>query len=214
VTQRKTDPSGCLEASAVHPILETYRAWVDTLSGYMKRSVDLLEHLYCEQDQIIDQLRTLCAKARSLRRSDFDAIFGQVLADRGRTRESLSALVEGYRVGREAILRDVREMFASDLGQAVQAWPELKQRLLNQKDDGVGEIVAALRQVHVEQEKISAALSGLLMRGDRLKIDDLKTVAQKLASRDSRDSAELAALLAACESAGRSAGLRWERLAG
>ena len=202
------------EASAVHPVLETYRSWVDTLAGYMKRAADLLENLYAEQDQVIHQLRNLCAKTRCLRHADFDAIFGGVLADRGRTRESLSVLVDGYRAGREAVIQEVREMFASDMAQAAQAWPALKARLLNEKDDGAGEIVAALRAVHIEQEKISAALTGLLMRGERLKIDDLKTVAQRLASRDSRDSAELAALLAACESAGRNAGFKWQRLAG
>jgi hypothetical protein len=173
-----------------------------------------LEHLYAEQDEVIDQLRKLCARTHSLRHADFDAIFGKVLADRRRTRESLSALVDGYRSGREAVIQEVREMLTSDMAQAVKTWPALKQRLLSEKDDGVGEIVAALRQVHIEQEKIATALSGLLMRGERLKIDDLKAVAQRLASRDSRDSAELAALLAACESAGRNAGLRWQRLAG
>lgn|GEM_PF-1260887 len=217
MTDMTIDLPKSLETSAVHPVIETYRTWVDTLAGYMKRAADLLENLYAEQDQVIDQLRKLCARTHCLRHADFDAIFGPVLADRGRTRESLSALVDGYRAGREAVIQEVREMFFarnSDMAQAVNAWPALKARLLSEKDDGAGEIVAALRQVHIEQEKIATALSGLLMRGERLKIDDLKTVAQRLASRDSRDSAELAALLAVCESAGRNAGLKWQRLAG
>ena len=214
MTDMTIDLPKSLETSAVHPVIETYRTWANTLAGYMKRAADLLENLYAEQDQVIDQLRKLCARTHCLRHADFDAIFGRILADRGRTRESLSALVDGYRAGREAVIKDVREMFASDLDQAVKAWPALKARLLSEKDDGAGEIVAALRQVHIEQEKISTALAGLLMRGEKLKIDDLKTVAQRLASRDSRDSAELAALLAVCESAGRNAGLKWQRLAG
>jgi len=52
------------------------------------------------------------------------------------------------------------------------------------------------------------------MRGEKLKISDLKTVAKKLSSKDSRESAKLAALLATCEAAGRSAGLQWQKLAG
>jgi hypothetical protein len=203
-----------VEASAVHPVIETYRSWVDTLAGYMRRAADLLENLYAEQDQVIDQLRKLCAKTHCLRHADFDAIFGRILTDRLRTRESLLTLVDGYRAAREAVIQDVGEMFASDVDQAAKAWPDLKERLLSEKDDGAGEIIAALRQVHVEQEKLSTALTGLLMRGERLKIDDLKTVAQRLASRDSRDSAELAALLAVCESAGHNTGLRWQRLVG
>lgn len=202
------------ETAAVHRVVETYRTWVDTLAGYMRRAADLLENLYAEQDQIILQLRKLCAKTHCLRHADFDAIFGGVLADRGKTRESLSALVDGYRARREEVIKDVQEMFASDMAEAIKAWPALKQRLLSEKDEGAGEIVAALRAVHIEQEKITAALTGLLTRGEKLKIDDLKTVAQRLASRDSRDTAELAALLAICESAGRNAGCTWQRLAG
>ena len=40
--------------------------------------------------------------------------------------------------------------------------------------------VAVLRQVHMEREELSTALSDLLSRGERLRISDLKTVAQKL----------------------------------
>ena len=214
MTEATIDLPKSPEISAVHSAIETYRTWVDALAGYMKRASDLLRKLYTEQDQVVDQLRKLCARTHCLRHADFDAIFTKVLADRGGTRRSLSALVDGYRAGREAVIEEVRNMFASDTARAVKAWPALKARLLSEKDDGAGQIVAALRQVHVEQEKISAALAGLLMRGDRLKIDDLKTVAQRLAGRDSRDSAELAALLAVCESAGRNAGLKWRRLAG
>ena len=105
-------------------------------------------------------------------------------------------------------------MFSTDVDQAVIAWPVLKDRLLGGDDGQTRQIVAALREVHVEQEKISAALSGLLMRGDKLKINDLRTVAQRLDGDNSRDSAELAALLAVCESAGRNVGLQWQRLAG
>jgi hypothetical protein len=214
MTETTTDTPTSRAMPAIHPIVETYRAWVDTLAGYMERAADLLEGLYADQDEALDQLRKLCAKTRSLRHSDFDAIFDKILTDRRRTRESLSGLVSGYRAAREAVIQEVGAMFASDAAQAVKAWPALKERLLSRTGDGVGEIVAALRGVHVEQEKISAALSGLLIRGERLKIDDLKTVAQRLATRDSRESAELAALLAVCESAGRKAGLKWERLAG
>ena len=199
---------------AVYPMLETYRDWIDTLADYMKRAAGLLDKLYAEQNLIIDQLRTLCAKSRSLRRSDFDVIFRNVLANRGATRESILSLVETFSHGRHAVIEEIRTMFSTDVDRAVIAWPVLKDRLLGDDDDQTKQIVAALRQVHVEQEKISAALSGLLIRGDKLKINDLRTVAQRLAGDNSRDSAELVALLAVCESAGRNVGLQWQRLAG
>ncbi len=202
------------DAISFQPIIETYRAWVDALAGYMKRAAQLLENLYTEQDQAIDQVRNLCAKTHSLRHADFDDIFSKVLADRRRTRESSIALVDQYRAGREAIINEVRDLLTTDIIQAIKTWPILKERLLGGQDDQTRQIVSVLRQVHIEQEKISTALSGLLMRGEKLKIEELKTVAQRLAGRGSSESAELAALLAVCESAGHDAGMKWQRLAG
>ena len=179
----------------------------------MGRAVDLLENLYAEQDEIIEQLKRTLSKSKSFRRSDFDAIFEKVLAERRRTREALPALVDGYRADREALIQEVQELFCSNLPQAVETWPILKERLLDSQDSGEREVVAALRGVHVEQEELSAALLGLLRRGEKIRIGDLKTVAKRLAARDSSESAELAALLTMCESAGRDAGRKWQRLA-
>ena len=202
------------DAISFQPIIETYRAWVEALTGYMKRAAQLLENLYAEQDQTIDQLRRLCAKTHSMRHADFDGIFNKILADRRRTRESSTALIDQYRSGREAIINEVRDLITTDIIQAVKTWPILKQRLLGGQDDQMREIVSVLRQVHIEQEKISTALSGLLVRGEKLKIDELKTVAYRLSGAASPESAELAALLAVCESVGRDAGMKWQRLAG
>ena len=122
--------------------------------------------------------------------------------------------MDGYRANRQELIEEVREIFNANLARAVKAWPVLKQRLLDEQDAGADKVVLALRQVHVEQEELSTALSGLLFRGEKLRINDMKTVAGKLAATDSRGYAELAALLAMCESAGRDAGLKWQRLAG
>jgi hypothetical protein len=199
---------------SVQRVLERYRTAVDTVAGYMGRAVALLEDLYAEQDEMIAQLKRLLSKGKSLRHSDFDAIFANVLARRHRTRGMLSTLVDGYRANREALVQEIEDLCSSDAPPAAQAWPTLKKRLLDGHDAGEQEVVAVLRQVHLEREELSTALSDLLSRGEGLKISDLKTVAQRLASRDSRQSAELAALLATCEAAGRNASMQWEKLAG
>ena len=196
----------------VQPIIEKYHRSVEAVANYMTRAVDLLEGLYTAQNNTINQLKTILSKSKSLRRSDFDAIFSDVLAKRRRTRETLSSLVDGYRANRQRVIQEVQELFCSNLARAVELWPNLKQRLLDEQDAGAGKVVAALRQVHMEQEELSTALSGLLMRGEKVKIDDLTMVARKLSRRNSVDSAELASLLAMCESAARNAGLEWQHL--
>ncbi|MCK4303452.1 MAG: hypothetical protein KAY24_04375 [Candidatus Eisenbacteria sp.] len=202
------------DAPSVERVLEKYRATVETVAGYMGHAVALLEDLYAEQDAMIDQLKGMLSKSKSLRRSDFEAIFANVLARRRRTRETLPTLVDGYRANREALIQEIEGLCSSDTPRAGKTWPALKKRLLDGDDTGEREVVAVLRQVHLEREELSTALSDLLRRGERLKISDLKTVAQRLASRDSRESAELAALLATCEAAGRNASMQWKKLAG
>ena len=200
--------------SSIHPIIESYRMWAATLADYMSHAVGLLENLYAEQDEMIDQLRQIFAERHSLRRADFNTIFGKILERRQRTRGSLTSLVEGYRAGREAVIQEVQNVLCSDAAQAVQAWPAIKARLLNEQDGGAAEVAAALRRVHMEQEELSTALSALLGRAEKLRVKDLRGVVKGLAARNSTESAELAALLAVCESAGRNAGLKWQRLAG
>ena len=215
------------EAPSIRPVVERYRGAVETVAGYMRRAVALLDDLYAEQDQMMDRLKAILSRSKSLRRTDFDAIFTGVLAERRTTRATLPALVDGYRANRQAVIQELEDLFGAEASQAAaaagdaiptqppaEAWEALKGRLLDSGDTGEREVVAALRQVHVEQEELSTALSGLLARGEKLKLDDLKMVAKKLANRDSRESAKLAALLATCEAAGRSAGLQWRKLAG
>jgi hypothetical protein len=214
VTERAKDELVAPEALSIQRILERYHATVETVADYMSRAVALLEGLYAEQDEMIGQLKRTLSQNKSLRYSDFDAIFASVLARRRRTRGMLPTLVDGYRANREALIREIQDLCGFDAPQAAKAWPALKKRLLDGRDTGECEIVAALRQVHMEREELSTALSELLKRGEKLKISDLKTVAQRLASRDSRESAELAALLATCEAAGRNASMQWEKLAG
>ena len=213
-TQTAKNGAAGQDVPSIQQILDRYRAAGEIVAGYMGRAVALLKDLYAEQDGMIEQLKRLLSRSKSLRHSDFDAISANLLARRHKTREMLSTLVDGYRANREALIREIEDLCSSDASQASKVWPALKKRLLDGKDTGEGEVVAVLRQVHMEREELSAALSDLLSRGERLKINDLKTVVQRLASRDSRESAELAALLATCEAAGRNAGMQWQKLAG
>jgi len=202
------------EAVAIRPIIEKYREAVETVAGHMTGAAALQESLYTAQDEMIDQLKKALSNSKSLRRADFDAIFTAILANRRRTREALPGLVDGYRANREAVIQEVQDLLGANLPDMANAWAALKERLLDSQSTGEREVIAALREIHMEQEELSAALSGLLSRAEKVKITDLKTVAKRLAGRDSRESAELAALLGMCETAGRNAGLKWRRLAG
>jgi hypothetical protein len=214
VAQPKKENRSVPQEPSVQPIFDTYRAWVKALAGYMSSAVELLDGLYADQDRMIEQLKEALARQHSLRHCDFDEVFGKVLQQRQRTRKDLSILVEAYRASREAIAQEVEQLFVNNVAEAAQAWPVLKSRLLSEEDNGAAEVVAILRRVHMEQEELSTALSGLLTRAEKLRAKDLKAVVGRLADRASGESKELVALLAMCEGAARSAGLKWQRLAG
>jgi len=147
VTETTKDESATQETPSIRPVIEKYHAAVEMVAGYMGRAVALLDGLYAEQDQMIDQLKAVLSRSKSLRRSDFDAIFTDVLAERRRTRETLPALVQGYHANREAIIQEVEDLFRRDVARAggpagdrtpaeplSQAWPALRARLLDSRD--------------------------------------------------------------------------------
>ena len=57
------------DGPSVQQILDRYRAAGEIVAGYMGRAVALLEDLYAEQDRMIEQLKRLFSKNKSLRRS-------------------------------------------------------------------------------------------------------------------------------------------------
>jgi hypothetical protein len=195
-------------------MVQTYRQWVNTMAGYMRRAVCLLQGFYGEQDRTISRLKEALGRNNSLRHADFDRIFAAVLARRSQAQDPLARLVQDYCAGREALLAELHGLLNGDVARAQELWPRLKARLLEEQEDSVAQAVAALRRVHVEQEELSAALAGLLERSGELRANDLKTVANRLANRDPGRSADLAELLALCDSAARQTDEKWQKLAG
>jgi hypothetical protein len=195
-------------------MLHTYQGWVETVTQHISKAVAAIDSLYADQDAVIDQLKAALARGSSLRHADFDGIFAAVLSRRNQQRAPLAQLADSYYADRQAILGDLRALFQCNVARAQDLWPGLKDRLLHEQETSTRQAVAMLRRMHVEQQELSAALGGLLSRGDRLRVNDLKTVANRLANRDSRCVAELADLLAGCESAARQTDEKWQKLAG
>ena len=134
-------------APAAQGIVGRYRAAVETVAGYMGRAAALLEDLYAEQDGMIEQLKRLLSKSKSLRRSDFDAIFANLLARQLRTREMLSTLVAGYRAHRETLIQGIEDLCAAD---AHAANAQIKAHVCQFKAE-VNRMVGAYAQVSRER---------------------------------------------------------------
>ena len=213
MTQTTTNPAAT-PTPGIGAILRTYQGWVNTVTQHISQAVAAVENLYAEQDVIIDQLKAALGRNSSLRHSDFDGIFAAVLARRNEHRAPLAQLASGYYADRQALLGDLRELFQGNVARAQEIWPGLKGRLLDEQKDSARQAVAMLRRIHVEQQEVSAALAGLLVRSEKVRIDDLKLVANRLANKDVGHWAELADLLAGCESAARQANDQWQKLAG
>jgi hypothetical protein len=202
VTKTSKEKLPAQEVCSIRLVIDNYRGAVEMVAGYIERAVALLNDLYAEQDRMMNQLKAILSRRRSLHRTHFDAIFRDVLARRRRSRQTLSALADEYRANREQVVRELEERFAAGTPQAEastgaalptapspRAWQVLKARLLDNCDTGEREAVTVLRQVHVEQRELSIALSGLLDQAERLEIGDLKTVARELAGDEAREGA-------------------------
>lgn len=201
------------DTRSIQSFIHSYEASVDNLARHMQRAVERLDWLHADQDEMVRELRKAFAKLHSLRHHDFNAILRKAISQRRHDRDSLADLVEKYRHSQKQAIGELKELFSSDVDRAVREWPELKTRVLD-KRDGAAEVIAAFRRVHVEQEELSAAMSNLLERADKIDVSDLKELARAVNSRNSRERADLAGILATCESAALNAAMTWERLAG
>ena len=57
MTETTKDESATQETPSIRPVIEKYRSAVKMVAGYMERAGALLDGLYAEQDQMMDQMQ-------------------------------------------------------------------------------------------------------------------------------------------------------------
>ena len=189
------------EVQALGELIRGYERRVNTITEYMSQAADLLAELGREQDAMASELRSALAERRSLRRKDFDRLLGHVVCERRERLAALPALIEQFRGAEHAVVAKLRRLLEGTAAGVVQAWPELRNEMVSLQRARERQVARALRRVHVEQEELCRGLRGLLARGERVRIADLKAVVREIHAVSPHELVDLTAVLQDCRSA-------------
>ena len=195
------EPASHKEARAFEALIKGYEERVTIVTQYMVQAADLLAQLRSEQDAMIAQLRDNLAERRSYRRKDFDAVVGRLVSGRRQRLESLPRLIEDFRGQGHAVVGKLREFLTGNAAEVARAWPELKNEMLSLQRMRERNISRALKRVHIEQEELCRGLKGLLAKGERVRIADLKGVVREIDAVSPKELVDLAEVLRDCRSA-------------
>jgi len=200
------------EIAAFDELIKGYEQRVNMVTEYMTQAADLLAQLRREQDIMIAQLRNTLAERRSLRRKDFDSLVWKVVSERRQRLEALPALIQDFRQAEEAIVRKLRQLVRGNAADVARAWPELKKEMLSLQRMRERNVARALKRVHIEQEELTRGLKGLLARGERVRIADLKAILREIKAVSPQELADLAGVFRDCGSACTQVSEAWQKV--
>ena len=200
------------KVQALDDLIKGYEQRVNTVTAYMTQAADLLTQLRGEQDAMIAQLRDALAEKQSFRRKDFDALVGRMVSERRRRQESLPRLIEDFRSAEQAVVAKLRQLLTGNAADVALAWPELKNEMLSLQRMRERNISRALKRVHIEQEELCRGLKGLLAKGERVRIADLKAVVREINAVSPKELVDLAGVLRDCQLACAEVSETWQRV--
>ncbi|KPJ62476.1 MAG: hypothetical protein AMS15_03805 [Planctomycetes bacterium DG_23] len=189
------------EIRALGELIKGYENRVKLVTEYMTQAADLLAGLRKEQDVMLRQLRNTLAQRRSLRHKDFDLLVGHIISERRERLEALPLLVQDFRRAELVVVSKLRQLLKGNAADFAQAWPELKKQMLSLQRMRERNVARALKRVHIEQEELCRGLKGLLAKGERVRIADLKAVVREINAVSPQEMVDLAGVFRDCESA-------------
>jgi len=200
------------EVRTFEALIKGYEQRVNAVTAYMSQAADLLALLGKEQDAMISQLRDTLAEQRSFRRKDFDRLVGGVVSERRQRLEALPALIEEFRRAEQGVVVKLRGLLEGSAADVARAWPDLKKEMLSLQRTRERNVSRALKRAHIEQEELCRGLRGLLAKGERVRIADLKAVVREINAISPKESADLAGLLRDCRSACAEVSEAWQNI--
>ena len=200
------------EVRAFEDLIKGYEERVNIVTEYMTQAADLLAQLRREQDTMIAQLRDTLAERRSFRHKDFDGLVWRVVSVRRQRLDALPELIEDFRSQAQAVVGKLRGLLTGDAADVARAWPELKKEMLSLQRMRERNISRALRRVHIEQEELCRGLKGLLAKGEKVRIADLKAIVREINAVSPQELVDLAEVLRDCQSACAEVSEAWHKV--
>ena len=161
-------------------IIDSYEMRTKTIGTLMRQTIRLLKDYQRQQEEMAQELRDGLAKTEFLRKKDFDNIMEAIWRKRSEREKKAHQVLESFLREEKEMIDDLRESVDSGKLVKIEDFMVLKERILNRQREREKKVSQILKSFHLEQEELSTALRRLLLKGERVKIRDLKDVIRGL----------------------------------
>lgn len=176
-------------------IIDSYEMRVSTVTTLMTQANNLLKSFQIEMEDMITQLRDNLAKSESLRKKDFD-IMMQTMVDRMRELEQEEQnrftqfqLEESEMIGR------FRRLVSGESLVVTEDMETLREDVHTRQKERERCIVNGLKQFQIAHEEFRSGVKILLLKGDGVRIKDLKQMLRTIKAHQYFREPEIIAIL-------------------
>ncbi|MFQ5904580.1 MAG: hypothetical protein ACE5JO_12920 [Candidatus Binatia bacterium] len=193
-------------------VVDAYEMRVKAISPLMKKVAGLLSSFRREQEEMANELKDRLAKARSLRKKDFDHMMEEIRSRRNGREKEVVEVLERFQKEEEETIRGLRKVLTKDQHPRSEDFKVLKEEILSRHKERERVVTEMLRDFHLEQEELSNALRRLLSKGQDAKIKDLKLTITSLKVRRVHRQSEIGKILENLESVQDQVVNKWIKL--
>ncbi|MCX6340111.1 MAG: hypothetical protein NTX71_09380 [Candidatus Aureabacteria bacterium] len=178
--------------------IREFESLCDTTQQLLKGFEESFLDVHREREYANGELRELLAQNGSLRKRDFDGMMNGVVSAQEEREREVRDLLDGYFDEQREMARMLREQLdelRSSLGRGesrrVKEFQETIRRILEKTERRKNEVVGALYEFEKEQQELLASLRGLLAKGDKLQVKDLKMAVQEIQLRYQKETDQI-----------------------
>lgn len=176
-------------------IIDSYEMRVSTVTTLMTQANNLLKSFQMEMEDMITQLRDNLAKSESLRKKDFD-IMMRTMVDRMREieQEEQDRFIK-FQMEESEMIGRFRRLVSGESLVVTEDMEALREDVHTRQKERERRVVSGLKQFQIAQEEFRSGVKILLLKGDGVRIKDLKQMLRTIKAHQYFREPEIIAIL-------------------
>jgi len=196
----------------IRGIIDSYEMRVKTVGTLMRQTIKLLKNFQRQQEEMAEELKNVLAKTEFLRKKDFDKMVEEIWRKRGERKKNVHKTLESFLREEREMIDELRKLLDPGEPMRIADFMVLKERILNRQREREKKVSQILKSFHLEQEELSTALRRLLLKGERVKIRDLKDVIRGLRAHRIHKESSIGRVLEELEVVDSEVDTAWQRV--
>lgn len=195
-------------------IIDSYEMRVSTVTTLMTQANNLLKSFQIEMEDMITQLRDNLAKSESLRKKDFD-IMMRTMVDRMREieQEEQDRFIQ-FQMEESEMIGRFRRLVSGESLVVTEDMETLREDVHTRQKERERRIVNGLKQFQIAQEEFRSGVKILLLKGDGVRIKDLKQMLRTIKAHQYFREPEIIAILDSFDAVRNRVQNQWREVVG